>query len=291
MQPGQSFPGTGRRRRAGRHLRPPVADAKLGRMDWDPQKYVEFSDYRSVPFFDLTSRITGPEPRLVVDLGCGPGTLTASLARRWPGARVVGVDADAAMVRQARQVQDEPNLEFAEGDIAGWTPPPELDVLVSNAALQWVPGHLDLMRRWLKQLQPGGWLAVQVPGNFEAPSHALMRALAGSPRWSDKLAGVLHHDNAVGSVRDYLRLLLEGGCAAEAWTTNYEHVLQGQDPVLEWVRGAGLRPVLAALADEEAQEFEADYARMLREAYPATPYGTVYSFRRIFAVGHKLGPE
>jgi trans-aconitate 2-methyltransferase len=94
----------------------------------------------------------------------------------------------------------------------------------------------------------------------------------------------------VGSVRDYLELLLEGGCTAEAWTTVYEHVLHGEDPVLEWVRGAALRPVLDALAGGEAREFEAEYARMLREAYPATPYGTVYSFRRIFAVGHKEGP-
>jgi trans-aconitate 2-methyltransferase len=259
-------------------------------MDWDPQKYVEFSDYRSVPFFDLTSRIGGPEPRLVVDLGCGPGHLTASLARRWPGARVVGVDSSAGMVRKARQVQDEPNLEFAEGDIAGWTPPAGLDVLVSNAALQWVPGHLELIRSWLRQLKSGAWLAVQVPDNFQAPSHALMRGLAGSPRWSGRLEGVLRHDNAVGSVRDYLELLLEGGCTAEAWTTVYEHVLHGEDPVLEWVRGAALRPVLDALAGDEAREFEAEYARMLREAYPATPYGTVYSFRRIFAVGHKEGP-
>ncbi|NKX49031.1 methyltransferase domain-containing protein, partial [Arthrobacter deserti] len=203
-------------------------------MDWDPQKYVEFSDYRSVPFYDLTSRIGGPEPRLVVDLGCGARNLAASLARRWPGAKVIGVDSSAEMIRQARQVQDEPNLEFVEEDIAGWTPPPGVDALTSNAALQWVPGHLDLLRRWLRQVQPGAWLAVQVPDNFDAPSHALMRALAGSQRWSGRLAGVLRHDNAVGSVRDYLQLLLEGGCDAEAWTTIYEHVLSGPDPVLEW---------------------------------------------------------
>ncbi|MFD1211480.1 trans-aconitate 2-methyltransferase [Arthrobacter sp. GCM10027362] len=259
-------------------------------MDWDPQKYVEFSDYRNVPFFDLTARITGPEPRLVVDLGCGPGNLTATLARRWPGAHVIGLDSSGEMVRQARRARGEPNLEFIEGDIAGWTPPRGLDVLISNAALHWVPGHLAMMRRWLQQLQPGAWLAVQVPDNFDAPSHALMRALADSPRWSARLAGVLRHDNTVGSVLDYLRLLLEEGCEAQAWTTIYEHVLHDQDPVLEWVRGAGLRPVLAALAAEEAREFEAEFARLLRQAYPATPYGTVYSFRRIFAVGCKKGP-
>ena len=171
--------------------------------------------------------------------------------------------------------------EAAEFSAAG------VDVLVSNALLQWVPGHAELLRRWAAELNPGGWLAFQVPDNFAAPSHALMRELAESAEWSAKLAGVLRHADAVSSARDYLLLLCAAGLRATAWQTSYLHLLPGDDPVLEWVRGTGLRPVLQALSDADAAAFERQYAERLRAAYPRTEYGTVFPFLRTFVVGHK----
>ena len=256
-------------------------------MKWDPSKYAEFADYRSRPFFDLTGRIAAEEPRRVVDLGCGPGSLTAALADRWPRARVTGLDSSAAMIAAANAASQLQNLDFEVGDIAAWAPPQDLDVLVSNAALQWLPGHQDLLREWASCLTSGAWLAFQVPGNFSAPSHVLMRRQAASSKWHSLLDGVLRHEDAVSEPADYLALLLEAGFDADAWETTYLHVLQGPDPVLEWVRGTGLRPVLAALAPEEAAEFETEYAEGLRHAYPAGPHGTVFPFRRIFCVARK----
>lgn len=264
------------------------APRNAGGVKWDPRKYIEFADYRNRPFFDLTGRIAAEAPRIVADLGCGAGNLTAVLAARWPGAQVLGLDSSPDMAARARADHEAPNLRFETGDISGWEPSAGVDVVVSNAALQWVPGHRDLMRRWLRLLPFGAWLAVQVPGNFRSPSHVLMRELAESDRWRDRLAGVLRHAGAVGEPADYLRLLLDAGCAAEAWETTYLHQLSGPDPVLEWVRGTGLRPVLEALAPDEAAEFEGAYRKALQEAYPATEHGTVFPFRRIFCVGRKL---
>ncbi|EMY35902.1 trans-aconitate 2-methyltransferase [Arthrobacter crystallopoietes BAB-32] len=254
---------------------------------WDPSKYTEYANERSRPFFDLTARILHPGPQLVVDLGCGTGELTASLAQRWPAAQVTGLDSSAEMVRTATSSNGLPNLGFRHGDIADWTPPAGLDVLVSNAALQWVPSHRELLRDWARRLRPGAWIAFQVPGNFGSPSHALMREVAESGRWKQQLEGVLRHDGAVGEPAQYLELLQEQGYDAEAWETTYLHLLQGEDPVLEWVRGTGLRPVLAALGPADAAEFEAAYAAELRTAYPAGPFGTVYPFRRIFCAARK----
>lgn len=257
-------------------------------MTWDPAKYVQFGDHRDRPFFDLTARIAAAAPRQVVDLGCGPGNLTATLAARWPDAVVLGLDSSPEMLGRAEQLAaGAPRLAFAAADIRDWTPGPECDVVVSNAALQWVPGHLDLLPRWLEALPSGAWFALQVPGNFGAPSHVLMRELAASPEWASRLGGVLRHDDAVGEAVDYLSVMLDAGWAADAWETSYQQLLQGPDPVLEWVRGTGLRPVLAALPPEDAARFEQQYAALLREAYPAGPHGTVFPFRRIFAVGHK----
>ena len=253
-------------------------------MDWDPEQYGRFADERSRPFLDLMARVGARAPRRVVDLGCGPGTLTGLLAARWPDAVVEGIDSSPEMIAAAAAV---PGVSFSLGDIARWTPAVDVDVVVSNATLQWVPGHLDLLATWAAALVPGGWLAVQVPGNFDAPSHVLMRTLASAPGWAASLDGVLRHRDTVGTPSAYAAVLLGAGLEVDVWETTYLHLLTGTDPVLEWLRGTGLRPVLAALSPEDGVRFCAALAPELRAAYPATAHGTVLPFRRIFAVGHR----
>ncbi|WP_415855665.1 trans-aconitate 2-methyltransferase [Sinomonas sp. G460-2] len=255
---------------------------------WDPALYVRFGDHRGRPFFDLTSRIGAESPQHVVDLGCGPGTLTAALADRWPDAAVEGIDSSPDMIAAAdRTTPGRPRLSFRLGEIVGWEPADDVDVLVSNAALQWVPGHQALIGRWLEQLAPGAWLAVQIPGNFGAPSHTLLRELAESSQWERELRGVLRHSDAVGEPSDYLQLMLSAGWEADVWETTYLQLLTGEDPVLNWVRGTTLRPVLDALSPQEGAQFEEQYNQLLLDAYPAAEHGTVFPFRRIFCVGRK----
>ncbi len=254
-------------------------------MRWDPTQYTRYADERGRPFVDLVAQIGAEAPRRVVDLGCGPGNLTALLAQRWPSATVEGVDSSEEMITTAAGSVD--GVAFHVGDVRSWTPGPDVDVIVSNATLQWVPDHLPLITSWAAALPADGWLAFQVPGNFGSPSHVLMRELAESPRWSATLGGVLRHSDAVAAPEVYASTLADAGLDIDVWETTYLHVLPGPDPVLEWVRGTGLRPVLALLGDSERAEFEASYAAALREAYPAGPHGTVFPFRRLFAVGHK----
>jgi trans-aconitate 2-methyltransferase len=263
-------------------------------MRWDPVQYSLFADERGRPFLDLLARVDCRAPRRVVDLGCGPGNLTALLAARWPSAAVEGVDSSPEMISRAASVN---GVAFRVEDARSWQMPADADVVISNAALQWVPGHQELLLQWAASLPTDGWLALQVPGNFDAPSHTLMRTLAVSPRWAPLVGDVLRHQDAVGSAADYAQLLLGAGLTVDAWDTTYLHVLTGPDPVLDWLRGTGLRPVLQALADRPAPDpgdarpaadvFEAEYAAALREAYQPTEHGTLFPFRRIFAVAHK----
>jgi trans-aconitate 2-methyltransferase len=257
---------------------------------WDPGQYRRFADERSRPFADLLARVRAEDPRLVVDLGCGPGELTARLARRWPGAEVRGVDNSAEMIAEAQKLAGQDGaapgagrLSFTLADVGSWQPDRPADVIISNAVLQWIPDHLGVLGRWAGFLAPGGWLAIQVPANFDQPSHAILRELASSGRWRSQLAGVQLNRQAAEPA-EYLDLLARAGLAVDAWETTYLHVLAGDDPVLEWYRGTGLRPVLAALTPEAAAEFTAEYGARVRVAYPAVPYGTVLPFRRVFAV-------
>jgi trans-aconitate 2-methyltransferase len=257
-------------------------------MRWDPAQYLHHGDERARPFFELVDRIGADRPRTVVDLGCGPGQLTAGLRRRWPDARIRGLDSSAEMIAAAQSAATThtgAGMSYEVGDISQWRPSGDTDVVISNAALQWVPGHRRLIRQWTAALPSGAWLGFQVPGNFGSPSHRLMRELAESASWRDALAGVLRHDDAVDDAPGYARLLLDCGWSADAWETTYVHILPGEDPVLDWIRGTGLRPVLGALQPAAAAEFEAEYAALLRRVYPRRAEGTLFPFRRIFCVG------
>jgi len=254
---------------------------------WDPAQYLRHAGHRVRPFADLLARIPelpGDRPR-IADLGCGPGNVTALLAERWPTARVTGYDNSAEMLDKARADHGGERLDFAHADVGTWVPSEPYDLIISNATLHWVPGHADRFADWIAGLAPGGTSAFQVPGNFGSPSHRLMRELADQYGLTD----ALRHDGAVLTPQAYLERLTDLGCEADVWETTYIHLLTGEDPVLDWVKGTGLLPVLTALADDpEARDaFVAEYRPALREAYPAGPHGTPFPFRRIFAVARK----
>jgi trans-aconitate 2-methyltransferase len=251
---------------------------------WDPQRYLTYADERGRPFVDLLARVGAEHPRTVVDLGCGPGNLTRLLRERWPEATVRGLDSSPEMIRTARA--DVAGIDFEVADLRTWVDPADpgdpVDVLVSNATLQWVPGHLDLLPSLVGRVTPGGWLAFQVPGNFAEPSHAIRTELASEAPYAEHTRDVdvpSSHDPAV-----YLDALTDLGCSVDAWETTYLHVLTGPDPVFTWVSGTGARPTLQALPDQLRPAFEEEFKQRLRAAYPERHGQVVLPFRRIFVV-------
>lgn len=266
---------------------------------WDPDRYLRFADQRARPFHDLIARIGADAPARVVDLGCGPGNVTALLADRWPDAAVLGLDSSAEMIEaaqsRARTEGTGPgSLEFRRADLRDWRSQEPVDVVVTNATLQWVPGHLNLLTDLLQQIVPGGWFAMGVPGNFTAPSHALLTDLQRSERWAAHFTGAefrpMSHEPA-----EYLRALTDAGADAEVWETTYYYVVDGENGVLDFVSSTALRPVLAELggADSaDAKAFTDAYADVLRVAYPPTVmHGhtvQILPYRRIFAVARRV---
>jgi trans-aconitate 2-methyltransferase len=249
---------------------------------WDPDQYLRFAGERARPFFDLVAAISHPDPATVVDLGCGPGGLTATLTERWPDARIVGIDRSAEMIARARHHAIAGRLTFMEGDVSTWQESRPVDVVLSNACFHWVPDHHGLLDRLISQLAPGGVLAFQVPDNSAEPSHCLLRQLVMNAKWSDRLAQA--PAPAVAEADWYVRYLAGRGLRVNAWETTYHHILQGPHAVLEWVRGTTLRPLLELLSAEQAERFLSAYGELLEQVYPQQKLGTIFRFHRIFVV-------
>jgi trans-aconitate 2-methyltransferase len=250
--------------------------------DWDPEQYSRFSAARTRSARELITRIPELNARMIIDLGCGDGAVTRLLGARWPNATVIGVDSSPAMLEKARQAC--PAAEFIDADIARWRPHDPADLIFSNAALHWLDDHQWLMPELFGHVASGGAFAVQMPANFDAPSHKLLAALASSPEWRDNLGHLLRPD-PVASLSRYLEWLRPTSTAIDAWETTDMLMLDGENAVLHWMKGTALRPFLARLSAADALDFESSLAAQLADAYPRRSDGlTLFPFtRRYFA--------
>ena len=251
-------------------------------MPWDPAQYLKFAGHRLRPAIDLLGRIDADKPAEVVDLGAGAGNVTRLIKNRWPDAHVTGVDDSKEMLAKAAAAA--PEIAWERGDLATWRPRRPADVIYSNAALHWIVGHERLFTELVGALAPGGVLAVQMPRNFSAPSHTSIAEAARSGRWRARLEPLLR-PAPVAEPAFYFDLLAPRVAELDIWETEYQQVLEGENPVKEWTKGTWLTPLLDALAEPERSEFEAAYGALVARAYPPRGDGrTLFPFRRLFIV-------
>jgi len=253
---------------------------------WNPEQYLKFGDERTRPCHDLVARIALDRPRAIVDLGCGPGNSTAVLAQRWPTAKLTGVDRSADMVHAAREKY--PDVQWQESDISTWTTPERVDLVFSNAALQWVPDHRIAVPRLFAMVAPGGALAWQVPANIDATAHRLMRELAASAAWREHFPGTVR-EWFVHPPSFYYDLLAPLAASIDLWTTEYFHVLENPAAIVEWYRGTGLRPFLDQLdSPADRERFLTDYEHEIEHAFPRQSDNRVlFPFLRQFLIAYR----
>jgi trans-aconitate 2-methyltransferase len=252
-------------------------------MSWSAAQYLKFERERTRPVRDLVTRIPNSEVLSAADIGCGPGNSTEVLRERYPGARITGIDSSPDMIEAAHKRL--PDVAFEVADIRDWRPKPPLDIILANAALQWVPDHETLFPALAAKLGPGGALAVQMPDNLDEPSHRLMREAAGEGPWAAKLKEAAAARAERHNADWYFRLLRPHAPRIDIWRTTYFHPLAGARAVVEWLKGTGLRPFLDPLDESEREAFLARYEGRIAKAYRAEADGTVLlPFPRLFVI-------
>jgi len=261
---------------------------EIGVVSWDPGQYRQFAGPRLRPALDLMNRVAVNAPQRIVDLGCGTGDVTRILAERWPAAEITGIDPSPEMLAAARAAPS--RILWRQGDATTWSAEAPVDLIYCNAVLHWLPDHHRLLPRWLASLAPDGELAIQMPLSWDLPSHRLMREVLatggpeGRPLGGAELRAGLAR-SPVARADEYYALLAPRSRSVDIWQTEYLQVLVGEDPILEWLAGAGLRPVLHGLDPESRDRFLATYRARLAAAYPSRPDGTtLYPFARLFIV-------
>lgn len=252
---------------------------------WNAATYSKFLEQRTRPATDLLFAVpTHLQPKTVYDLGCGPGNSTILLAERWPQAKIIGLDSSPDMLQQAESSY--PELNFVEGDISSFTPQEKVDGIFANAALQWVENHQELLPRLASCLNPGGFLAVQMPNNFHFPSHQVtVGLLQQHASWEKYLKllryGVLH--KPYFNPPWYYDLLSQQQGSLFIWQTEYYQEMADHQQIFNWVQGTGLRPVLTKMTNVEQQEFAEAYVKAVSKEYPVQLNGKVIlPYLRIF---------
>lgn len=255
---------------------------------WDPSLYLKYANERARPAADLIARIRLESPKNIVDLGCGPGNSTEQLKQRWPNANITGVDSSPEMLAKAKA--GHPDWRWVLCDIESWHPEQPADLIFSNAAFHWIPGHGTLFRGMMNHVAGGGVLAAQMPNNFQSAAHTVIKevALKGDPRWKNVM------ESAVGALdvqppAFYYDVLRKHASQLDIWETEYQHIMDGPRAILDWIRSTAMRPYLDRLPDAEQRRlFEAMCLEGLQEAYRTNDQGKVlFPYRRIFIVAYK----
>ncbi len=251
---------------------------------WDAERYDRYRDERRRPFFDLLALIR-PRPRMrVVDLGCGSGELTRKLHQHLSAAETLGLDSSAAMLAKSDAFATD-GLRFARGDIADFASGARYDLVFSNAALHWLPDHEALLARLTAALAPGGQLAVQVPSNFDHPSHTVAAEVAAESPFAEALGGHTHASRNVRAPEEYARLLDRLGYAEQHVRLQvYGPRLGSRDEVVQWTSGTLLTDYERRLAPDDYARFVARYrARLVPRLEDTRPY--FFTFKRLLLWG------
>jgi trans-aconitate 2-methyltransferase len=254
--------------------------------DWNPEKYLAFADERARPALDLIASIPNRDPRVIHDLGCGPGNSTQMLRDAFPDAKISALDSSPAMIEKAKS--SGVDAEFLIADVTQWTPDPDADVVFSNALFQWIPQHDERLLHILSALKSGGILVVQMPDNLQEPSHRMMAEVARTYVTKTESDQIVITRSSLLTSNGYFDLLRPVAQRVDVWRTTYHHDLKDHRAIADMFSSTGLKPWLDAIDRQSTEEFLNAYVKAIAPHYPAMKNGRVlYPFPRLFILAVK----
>lgn len=247
--------------------------------DWNSSEYLKFRDERTQPSRDLVSRLGHLTPKRILDVGCGPGNSTDVLAERFGGAYILGIDNSPHMVETAKANYPGCDFRLLDACNALEALDADFDIVFSNACIQWIPNHRELLKNMLGLLKPGGMLAVQTPMAHDVQRHIVITAQ--SERWALKIPELRLFHNL--TPQEYHNLLADIATDFTIWQVTYYHRLKSHIDIIEWFRSTAMAPYLSALEQEDRSEFERDVYERVVKTFKAQANGeVVMKFPRLF---------
>lgn len=255
--------------------------------DWNSEQYSKFKRERTLPTVDLANAIITDNVKSVLDIGCGIGNSTAVIKKRFPEANVIGIDSSEDMLNSARR--NNPNIEFIKLDagkeIENITE--RFDVVFSNACIQWIPDHKNLLKNFMKLLNDDGILAIQTPQQYKHPMHKIIKNVCESNKWKNKISASRVFHNLKED--DYFDILSDISSDFRIWETTYFHQMPSHESIVEWYKGTSMRPFLSQLSDYDKEDFERDILTETKKFYSIQKSGQIiFKFPRLFFTAKKL---
>jgi trans-aconitate 2-methyltransferase len=255
--------------------------------DWNPNLYLKFGKERIQPTIDLVNKIDFNNPQKIIDIGCGPGNSTQVLSEKWPEAKITGIDNSEAMIEKAQK--DLPLLNWKLMDAGKDDINEKYDIVFSNATIQWIPNHAELLLKFSKIMTENGIIALQIPQFLEMPISKSIARVAEDKMWAARTQKInnyftIHHYSY------YYNELSKLFGKIEMWETHYMHIMDSHQSILDMIASTGLRPYLATLESEKDQEdFKNSVLEKIRTDYPEQENGKViFPFQRLFFIAHNF---
>lgn len=261
--------------------------------DWNPQAYLKYKDERLQPAIDLISRIDLQHPSRILDIGCGPGNSAALLKSRWPDAKIIGIDSSPNMIFEAKESDSEIEwiLADAQKDVSLLG---RFDLVFSNAALQWMAKHKVLIPNLWDLVKVGGAFCAQIPHAKDMEIQIALKKVVNNEKWGLQFGNVskVTNNDVIKRKNDilssYYDILSAFSRQVIIWQTDYYHVMNNHQDLVDWYQTTGAKPYLDKLNQEEQKEFQFDFLQEIKASYPVQIDGKVlFPFRRIFMIAYK----